>query len=1627
MVRGLARRIAGACRQGLRPEGTTAGANRARFGRLRFEPLEPRLVLDGGALVISEFLAVNTKTLLDEDSQYRDWIEIHNPTAAAVDLEGWYLTDELTDLRQWQFPSVTVEPGGYLLVFASEKDRLGAELHTNFKLADQGEYLALVRPDGLTVEFAFDPTYPAPQVADVSYGFSADLSTQGYFRSPTPRGPNRGEPLEDPLRHVMISEIMYHPASENVLEEYVELFNGGTQPVNLFDWRIDDGVLFRIPDITLGPGEYLVVAADVDAFSAVYPEVTNVVGGWDGRLSNGSEAIELIDSAGNRVDRVRYADEGDWGVREIGPNDLGHRGWIWASAHDGGGASLELINPAMSNAYGQNWAASTEGGTPGAVNSAHADDVAPIILDVVHAPAIPRASDPVTVTARLRDEVAAGITATLHYRLDRSPDFIAVAMRDDGQSGDGPSGDGVFGAEIPALAHGAVVEFYVEATDEGGLTRTYPAPIGPEEEQLANLLYQVDDGFDPDAAWVPGSQPIYYLIMTEAERAELADIGAGGGDQNSDAQMNATFISIDGTAALVRYNAGVRNRGHGSRTGPPNNYRVNFVHDRPWKGVSALNINCRYTHGQLIGSVLHQMAGLVATEGAAVQVRVNGRDLAPSGSPTFGSYVALEALDSDFADNHFPGDGAGNAYKILRTGSNEGDLRYEGENPDAYRDTYFKMTNEADDDWSDLIHLTDVLNNAPEETYFQDVSRVIDVDQWMRYFALHALFSNYETGLYRGIGDDYAMYCGVEDPRFVLIPHDLDSILGLGSGSPSLNIFNYRGVNGLDRFFNHPDVVPLYYAALLEMIETFFNPRVLDPLFDQVLGPWAPQSRIDAMKTFVAARVANVLQQIPQKFTVGSNLPVVGGYPRTSLATIALSGTAHGADTRSVFVNGEPADWDPLTSTWQIVGPDGEPPGIVLSFRNGVSPDENYAGTLDTQLHSGDPEGYRGAAQTVQVDGSSSGAVLQGLLWFDDIFGDQPGQIPLDDKILDATLTLNVTNQGNPLALHRMLRSWDEAANWGTFGGNGIQANGVEAAVAADTTASVPDTGTLSINVTASLRAWQADPASNFGWAMLPTGTDGVVFRSSEDLNLPGRPELRLVIDDGTVVEESGVKMKPGINRVLVRAFDGPDGTGNELARESIDVWYDAGGGTNLSGTLAEGNTVLDAASGPWHVTGDVTVPAGSTLTIEPGTTVFFDQGRRITVNGRLVAEGTEYRRIRLSTEPGSGAAWNGLYFNSQQDNRLTFADMEYSTSGSRSISLSNSRILIDNVTWSGTDETILDISDSSLIVRNSVFPGTSAQTVSGHRLLASDPYMLFENNVFGVCTGEKQDVIDFSTTGSATMPRFIGNTFLGGGDDALDLDGTDGYIEGNVFMNFHRNFDPAEGESYAISTGYDGAYSSHHVIVRNVFIDCDNAALVKDRSWIAFENNTVIRCPVGINFDEPQEAGIDPGVGAYLDGNIFRQTPTPLAYFYVDDPAWGTTDITVNRSIIPAAYHGFGVGNSDEDPRLANPDGGDYGLLGGSPALGSGPAGLDMGAMVPGGASVSGAPPAITAATDATLLVAGPGVTHYKYRLDGAPDWSAETPVETPVQLAGLTDGDHAVAVIGRSAAGVWQDEADA
>jgi hypothetical protein len=153
-------------------------------------------VLPAPQAAISEFLAQNTGGQYDEDFDTPDWIEIHNPGSATVNLGGWSLTDNPSLPRQWVFPSQFLAPGARLLVFASGKDRSspGSQLHANFKLGAEGGYLGLFDAAGQLVH-AYE-NYP-PQEGNVSFGLLAsgkpsDGRAAWRYQTPTPNAAPAG-------------------------------------------------------------------------------------------------------------------------------------------------------------------------------------------------------------------------------------------------------------------------------------------------------------------------------------------------------------------------------------------------------------------------------------------------------------------------------------------------------------------------------------------------------------------------------------------------------------------------------------------------------------------------------------------------------------------------------------------------------------------------------------------------------------------------------------------------------------------------------------------------------------------------------------------------------------------------------------------------------------------------------------------------------------------------------------------------------------------------------------------------------------------------------------------------------------------------------------------------------------------------------------------------------------------------------------------------------------------------------------------------------------------------------------------------------------------------------------------
>ncbi|MFN0127503.1 MAG: lamin tail domain-containing protein [Verrucomicrobiales bacterium] len=1425
----------------------------------------------------------------------------------------------------------------------------------------------------------------------------------------------------------VISEIMYHPAhpdgGENPEAEWIEIHNSDSVAVDLTGWRIDEGVAFTFPAVSLQPGGFLVLAANRDLFLSEHGGNTipyTVLGGWSGKLANGGEAIELVDASGARIDRVEYADEGDWAVRRRGPDDNGHRGWIWVAGHDGAGSSLELRSTVLSNDHGQNWGSSLEaGGTPGAPNSLAAANATPLIFDVRHLPEIPRSGDLVRVAARISDDGAPGaVTARARHRVSSANpgDFDSIDLRDDGTGGDEIAVDGIFTAMLPSRPNGTVVEFYLEAGD-GVTSRTWPGPTDDTRAQGANLLYQVDDESNS------GTMPIYRVVMTEEEDAEFDSLPFSF-TNTTDAQFNATLVTrSSGGDFDIRYQCGVRLRGAGSRAHYPRNLRVNLPKDAPWESKTALNLNSQFSYLQHLGSEMFHRAGVSCFDAQPVQVRMNGFNHASSSAATpgnpfenhYGFYVHNEPLDGEFIEDHFPDDDQGNLYR--KRGAGATDWRYFPDSSDLESDysseRWEKKTNESEGDWSDLHEFLRVMNEASGSTYVDQVEAVMDVDWWLRVLAVHAILTNGENSLPTGVDDDYSLYRGANG-RFRLLPHDLDTTFGMGDDSRiGINALPYTimdfvdgGTNNntishLEPLFEIPAVVQRYYQHLEKLLDGPFAPSAFDTTVDRALA-WVPESVRQGIKTFMNARRADIRNRINATLTVASNLTPQDGYDRTTSGAFTLTGRFNAAATTQVTVNGQPATLDRRGGAWMFS------PGFIPLVNSGdpwlyedsgvaLPTAWNRPGFDDGSWASGpSPLGYGGDGEATEIAGGVNSH-------FTNYFR---RRFTVASVAGISSLTLRF-QRDDGIVLY--------------LNGAEISRNNMPAGPIAH------DTPANSNVIGAAESAWITIPVDK---ALLVDGIN--VLAAEVHQGDATSPDLRFNLD---LEAESAVPfLLPGINRLVIEERDAD---GARLATTTRDVWFDDGTTGTVGGTMAS-NRTLTAAGGPWAVTSDIVVPAGVTLTIKPGTTLFFAARTGITVNsgGRLVCAGDPGRRIRLTRSPGATSTWDGLHFEapsgspSRTGNVVAYADMEWGDGGGDSIVCTRSRLLLDHVTWENCTTTVIVATNPQIEVLDCRFPSIPSSEVIHGNGLSGDEYFILRRNIFVPSSGYN-DIIDFAG-GRRPGPILTAydNIFTGATDDCFDLDGTDAHLQGNIFMNVHLD-QPRSSTSNAIATDN----RSHITAVRNIFYDVDHAVLLGNEADCIFENNTVIGATIAaINFDEPERSGFVPGRRIDMDSNIFVDCAAMFAW-ETSTPPEPDPIIVGNRNIMPADKHHVGTGNIDADPFLAAPGGGpvpreNLALLPGSPAIGSGRNASDMGALVPSGANVSGLPEATTPLRDLVLTVDGPGITHFRWRLirDDVPGaWSGDLALGIPISLSGLTDGSYRVELVARDSAGYWQAEAEA
>lgn len=155
-------------------------------------------------LAINEIMASNTTAIADEDGDFGDWIEIYNYDSVTINLEGFGLSDNYDNPIKWLFPSVLIEPGEFLLIWASGKDRRDpkAPLHTNFSISSDGEEIILTDRKGIRI----DEIPPTIIPKNISFGRYPDGEDDlWFFSEPTPGSENSSVPYRGVLEPVILS------------------------------------------------------------------------------------------------------------------------------------------------------------------------------------------------------------------------------------------------------------------------------------------------------------------------------------------------------------------------------------------------------------------------------------------------------------------------------------------------------------------------------------------------------------------------------------------------------------------------------------------------------------------------------------------------------------------------------------------------------------------------------------------------------------------------------------------------------------------------------------------------------------------------------------------------------------------------------------------------------------------------------------------------------------------------------------------------------------------------------------------------------------------------------------------------------------------------------------------------------------------------------------------------------------------------------------------------------------------------------------------------------------------------------------------------------------------------------
>jgi hypothetical protein len=492
-------------------------------------------------------------------------------------------------------------------------------------------------------------------------------------------------------------------------------------------------------------------------------------------------------------------------------------------------------------------------GTPGTVNSTATGNVGPTLTQLSHSPAVPNSGQATTVTIAASDPNGIN-NLTLKYSVNGAA-FQFTSMTS--------NGEGIYSGIIPGQSASRIVRFYVEASDQASASSLYPS-AGAE----GGAFYKVQDNLADNT----GLRHNFRIIMSDSDRSFLF--------RNTNRMSNDRFsVTVIEDESTVYYDVGLRLKasGFGRFNSGHYGFNIRFQPDQLFRGVhKSVSIERSPNLKEILAKHLMNRAGggywsFYDDVAYIIPPTTNDRGVGlismARQTETFFDGLFPDTDESGTLFNHellYNPSGTNGGAEGLKIGNpyNHTNGRYNladrGPNKEPYRWGFQIRSSRGKDDYSQLVALNQAMNLSGSnlKTALDDL---IDVDQWMRTFAMMSL--NGTDDVFSRIWEhNFRYYVRPTDGKIIIFQWDLDRSFQLGATS---SVPPNR--NSVTKLFSIPQYRRIFDGHLNDLTETTFNTTYVSPWashFTTLTG-----DNLNGLPAYVSSRATHIENSLPSQIT----------------------------------------------------------------------------------------------------------------------------------------------------------------------------------------------------------------------------------------------------------------------------------------------------------------------------------------------------------------------------------------------------------------------------------------------------------------------------------------------------------------------------------------------------------------------------------------------------------------------------------------------------------------------------------------------------------------------------------------------------------------------------------------